>query len=36
MQELIELFVKEKLPLKNVTPKIVRFLYQSMNVSLAH
>lgn len=31
MQELIEQFVKEKQYLKNVTPKTVRFLYQSMN-----
>lgn len=30
MQELIEQFVKEKQYLKNVTPKTVRFLYQSM------
>jgi hypothetical protein len=31
MQELIELFVKEKKYLKNVTPKTGRFLYQSIN-----
>jgi len=31
MQDLIEQFVKEKQFLKNVNPKIVRFLYQSMN-----
>lgn len=31
MQDLIETFVKEKRFLKNVTPKTVRFYYQSLN-----